>query len=133
MGKVSIKKKLKMNKRSRKDSTGLFDASAAIDLAHAVQDLGLGMIDAGMEPLPEIPLTKRGSKNERHGKSCERFNLTASAKRAFSSVLSNRKHKKESVNCHPFDPCLKFYALVFSLLQEKLIYMLKDVETVNFM
>ncbi|CBY12757.1 unnamed protein product [Oikopleura dioica] len=91
--------KSKMNKRTRKDSTGLFDANAAIDLAHAVQGLGLGMIDAGMEPLPEIPLTKRGNKNERHGKSCERFNLTASAKRALSSVLSNRRHKKR-VHAH---------------------------------
>ena len=86
-----------------------------------------------MEPLPEIPLTKRGNKNERHAKSCERFNLTASAKRALSSVLSNRRHKKEPVNCHELDLGFGFYALVLIWYYKRICWKHKDVETVNFM
>ncbi|CAG5087600.1 Oidioi.mRNA.OKI2018_I69.PAR.g11582.t1.cds [Oikopleura dioica] len=93
--------KSKVNQRARRSSKGLFDANAAIDLAHAVQDLGLGMIDAGMEPLPEIsPASRKNAADAAlPRKSCERFNLTASAKRALSSVLANRRHKKR-VHAH---------------------------------
>lgn len=61
------------------------------EFSRAVQDLGLEVIDAGIEaPIDIIPVRKET-------KSARRFNLTASAKRALSSMV-NRREKK--INRH---------------------------------
>jgi len=61
------------------------------EFSKAVQDLGLEVIDAGIEtPIDIIPVRKvEPTKQTRFN----RFNLTASAKRALSSMVSRREKK----------------------------------------
>lgn len=62
------------------------------EFSRAVQDLGLEVIDAGIEmPLDIIPVRKE-AKNRR------RFNLTATAKRALSSMVTRREKKQNNRN-----------------------------------
>jgi trans-2-enoyl-CoA reductase len=62
------------------------------EFSKAVQDLGLEVIDAGIDaPIDIIPVRKEPVKR------FHRFNLTASAKRALSSMVNRREKKTRKI------------------------------------
>lgn len=88
-GKNVVEIKLEKSNRRRKEirhTKGLEVCTIDTEeFSRAVQDLGLEVIDAGIEaPLDIMPVRQPKSR---------RFNLTASAKRALSSMV-NRQNKK---------------------------------------
>ncbi|CBY09157.1 unnamed protein product [Oikopleura dioica] len=77
---------MRSKKRSSSgESEHSFD-DAALEFSRAVKELSFEVLDAGLEPFPELPKTPIRLKS--------RFSLKASAKRAFSKVINKSKKKK---------------------------------------
>ncbi|CAG5099366.1 Oidioi.mRNA.OKI2018_I69.XSR.g16487.t1.cds [Oikopleura dioica] len=77
---------MRSKKRSSSGESEQFD-EATLEFSRAVKELSFEVLDAGLEPFPELPKTPIRK---------SRFSLKASAKRAFSKVTgrSNKRKKK---------------------------------------